>query len=97
MEDKVSKINIFSHIFPSSYKEKLIETAPKGTDIVSNVLSNSALYDLDERFRVLDKFGDIKEVLSIAAPGIGEIAGPEKAAELAKIAKQRISSRWHAS
>ena len=87
----MDKINIFSHIFPSRYKEKLIETAPKGTDIVSNVLSNTALYDLDERFRVLDKFGDIKEVLSIAAPGAGEIAGPEKAAELTKIANDGLA------
>lgn len=88
----MNKINIFSHIFPSPYKDKLIEAAPKGSDIVNNVLSNSALYDLDDRFRVLDRFGDIKEVLSIAAPGIGEIAGPEKAAELIKIANDGLAA-----
>ena len=88
---RMSKINIFSHIFPSRYKDKVIETTPSGTDIVNNVLSNTALYDLDERFRVLDKFKDVKEVLSIAAPGIGEIAGPEKAAEQAKIANDGLA------
>lgn len=87
----MGKINIFSHIIPCRYKDMLVDVAPQGNDILDNVLSNSAVYDLDERFSVMDKFGDLKEVLSIAAPGIGEVAGPEKAAELAKLANDELA------
>ncbi len=87
----MAKINIFSHIFPAKYKEALIESAPSGMDIMANVTSTPTVFDLEQRFSIMDKYEDLSEVISIASPGVGEVAGPDKAADLAKVANDGLA------
>ena len=85
------KINFFSHIIPPGYKEALIEAAPPHMDIIANISSTPTVFDLDQRFRILDRYENLQEVLSIASPGVGEVAGPAKSAELSKRANDAIA------
>ena len=52
------KIDIFNHIFPKGFFEKMLEVAPNFKDRGKRVRGVPVLYDLDERFRVMDKFDD---------------------------------------
>lgn len=59
------KIDIFSHIMPITYKEKLLKIAPSHLDIIKNVLATPSLFDLEQRFRIMDKFEGLKQVLTL--------------------------------
>lgn len=85
------KINFFSHIIPPGYKEALIKAAPPNMDIIANISSTPTVFDLEERFKILDQYEGLREVLSIASPGVAEVAGPSQSADLAKRANDAIS------
>ena len=56
-------------------------------DIGKRVRGVPMLADLDERFRVMDQFGeDYRQVLSLASPALEVLGGPNVAIELAKAA-----------
>lgn len=84
-------IDVFTHILPPKYKEAVLKAAPPGMDIVKNISSTPTVFDLDHRFRVMDKFEGLKQVLTISAPALEEVAGPKKAAELAEIANDGLA------
>src|SRR5438093_10071116 len=50
------------------------------------------LVDLDARFRILDRFDDYVQVLSLALPPVEAVASPAKSAELARIANEELSA-----
>ena len=52
---------------------------------------NPVLYDLDARFRIMDKFEPIRQVLTLAWPKLEEIAGPGKAPDLARQANDEMA------
>jgi predicted TIM-barrel fold metal-dependent hydrolase len=54
-------------------------------DIGKRMREVPMLYDLDERFRVMDRFPDYVQVLSAGMPPIEALAGPEDSPELARI------------
>lgn len=84
------KIDIFTHILPAKYKDALLKIAPLGMDIIARISSAPTVYDLDQRFRIMDQFGS-QQVLTIAAPAIEEVADAKKAPELAKIANNGLA------
>src|SRR5437879_11921738 len=70
--EDLRKIDVFNHIFPQRFFERL--TAEGGTprDMGKRVRNIPVLWDLERRFRVMDEFGDeYQQVLSIASPAIG--------------------------
>lgn len=87
----MKKINIFSHILPPKYKEALLNTAPTSLDIMSNITATPTVFDLERRFKIMDKFEGLVEMLSIAAPGVGEVAEPKTAMDLARIANDGLA------
>ena len=85
------KIDIFTHILPPKYKEALFKAAPPYMDIISNISSTPTVFDLDHRFRVMDRFEGLKQVLTISAPALEEVAGAKKAVELAQLANDGLA------
>jgi aminocarboxymuconate-semialdehyde decarboxylase len=81
----VKKIDIFNHIFPKRFQERMQEVAGTHKDMGKRVRAIPMLADLDERFRVMDRFGDYQQVLCLAQPPLEVLAGPQDAAELARI------------
>jgi aminocarboxymuconate-semialdehyde decarboxylase len=67
------KIDVFNHIFPKRFFERLQEVAVnKGA--IKRWLHIPFLHDLDVRFRMLEEFGpDYRQILSLSAPPIESI------------------------
>ncbi|HEX9462159.1 MAG TPA: amidohydrolase family protein [Alphaproteobacteria bacterium] len=85
------KIDIFPHIFPRSYFDKMVEIIPnKGA--IRRWMEIPILYDLDARLRMMDSFGpDYQQILTLSMPAIEYVASPDKSPELAKIANDGMA------
>ncbi|MFH1646133.1 MAG: amidohydrolase family protein [Chloroflexota bacterium] len=75
------KIDSYSHIVPPKYREALYKVAPEMHD--RQVLPCTPLYDLDARFRIMDKYEPLRQVLTLGRIPVEHVASPKKAAELA--------------
>ena len=87
----MKKIDIFNHIFPTGYWERMLAVAGDFKDMGKRVRSVPMLMDLDERFRVMDRFEDYHQILSLASPPLEVLAGPEVTPELAKAANDGMA------
>ena len=76
---------------PIQYKERLFKIAPSNLDIIKNVGSTPSLFDLNQRFRIMDKFEGLMQVLTLSAPSLEEIADQREAKELAMVANDGIA------
>lgn len=86
------KIDIYNHIFPQKYFDKMVEVMPVHADIGKRVRNVPVLVDLNLRFRMLDEFGDdYRQVLSLAAPPLELIAQPEISPDLARIGNDEMA------
>lgn len=85
------KIDIFPHILPLKYKEALYEAAPPDFYLQNVVDSLPTLFNLDHRFRIMDKFEGLMQVLTLSSPPVEQIANPEKAMDLAKLANDEMA------
>ena len=75
------KVDIFNHVMPAKFFERIGDYK----DIGKRMREVPMLYDLDERFRVMDRFPDYVQVLSAGMPPIEALAGPGESPELARI------------
>jgi predicted TIM-barrel fold metal-dependent hydrolase len=85
------KIDIFNHNQPAAYVARMEEVAPAFKDTGKRMRGVPMLRDLDERFRVMDRFPDYEQVLSISTPPIEAMAGPEDAVSLAERANDGMA------
>jgi len=75
------KIDVFNHIFPRLYFERLQQVAVNRGPL-KRWLHIPFLHDLDVRFRMLEQFGpDYRQILSLSAPPIEAIT-PDRQATL---------------
>jgi len=87
----MKKVDIYNHIFPKPYFEKMIEVAGGHKDLGKRVRNIPMLADLDERFRVMDRFEDYCQILSVPAPPPEVLAGPDIAPDLARRANDGMA------
>ena len=86
------KLDIFNHFFPERFYQKMMEVAPAHKDMGKRIRNIPLLHDLDGRFRVMDGFGDdYQQILSLPSPPLEALAGPQQAAELARIANDGLA------
>ena len=84
------KVDVFSHIVPRKYWDTVLERI--GTDRLQRLSSKEALgveltrtlWNIDERFQIMDKYDDLVHVLTPSGPPLELIATPVEAAELAE-------------
>jgi aminocarboxymuconate-semialdehyde decarboxylase len=85
-------IDMFNHIFPPRFYREMLARVPDGKDMQKRVRGVPMLVDLDERFRVMDRFGpDYRQVLSLASPPLEVMFGPNAAIEMAQIANDGMA------
>jgi aminocarboxymuconate-semialdehyde decarboxylase len=87
----MKKLDIFNHILPVPYYELMMEVAPNHADMGKRIRDVPVLYDLDERFRIMDRFDDYQQILSLASPPIEDLAQPDVAEQLARAANDGMS------
>lgn len=88
------KIDIFPHFLPSKYKEAVVKKANPYFSSAwwDKVLDGTpALFDLDVRLRLMDRHEGLGEVLTVSAPPVEEIADPETAGYLSKLANDGLA------
>ena len=85
------KLDIFNHIFPRRFFEKMMEVDPSHKDIGKRVREIPVLVDLDARFRVMDQFDDYAQVICLPNPPLEIIGSPEISPELAKVANDGMA------
>jgi len=85
------KIDVFNHIFPKKYFDKMVEVLPGGKDMHKRVRAIPCIVDLDERFRIMDKFGEYVQIICLGAPPIEVYGAPPLSTEMAKIANDGMA------
>lgn len=85
------KLDIFNHIFPRRFFDRMVEVAPGGADMHKRVRAIPCIVDLDERFRIMDKFGDYQQVISLPSPPIEAFGPPPLSTELAQLANDGMA------
>ncbi len=85
------KLDIFNHIFPKIFYDKMMAVNPDLVDIGKRVRGVPVLYDLDERFRCMDLFEDYAQIICLASPPLEIIAGPDVTPDLAKVANDGMA------
>jgi uncharacterized protein len=85
------KIDIFTHIYPVPFFEKLMHVAPNFKDVGKRSRGVPMLVDLDERFRVMDRFEGYEQVLSLPTPPLEVMGTPAQALDLARTANDGMA------
>lgn len=83
------KIDIYSHILPKKYLDTCIKKASAIGEV--RELRLKPVTDLNVRLRLMDRYPDVLQVLTLASPPIEQYTTPEIAAELAKIANDELA------
>jgi aminocarboxymuconate-semialdehyde decarboxylase len=87
----MEKLDIFNHIFPRPFYDLMMKVAPDYGDMGKRVRNVPMLYDLEERFRIMDRFEGYRQVLSLASPPVEVFGGPEVAVELSRAANDGMA------
>jgi aminocarboxymuconate-semialdehyde decarboxylase len=83
-------IDIFNHFMPKSIFDRLASLVP-GHVALSAFPELPTLWDVDARLAMMDEFGDLQHVLSLANPPIEMLGTPDKTPELARIANDGLA------
>jgi predicted TIM-barrel fold metal-dependent hydrolase len=85
------KIDIFNHIFPKSYFDKMVKVAPNGKDMHKRVRNIPCIVDLDERFRIMDMFDEYAQIICLGSPPIEVFGPPPISTDMAKLANDGMA------
>jgi len=81
----MKKLDIFPHIFPKPYFDKMIEIVPS-KDAIRRWTNIPVLYDLEKRLQMMDEFEQYQQVLTLSMPAIEYVAQPDQSPALARLA-----------
>src|SRR5688572_15836312 len=85
------KIDVFNHIFPKAFFDRYISGGGAGKDIGKRMERVPVVVDLDYRFRVMDEFGDLRQVITLPQPPLETIADPTLSPMLAEMANDGLA------
>jgi predicted TIM-barrel fold metal-dependent hydrolase len=85
------KIDIFNHIIPQKYFDKMVSISPRGKDIQKRVRAIPSMVDLDVRFRIMDLFEEYVQVICLANPPIEALGPPPVSREMAELANDSMA------
>jgi predicted TIM-barrel fold metal-dependent hydrolase len=85
------KIDVFNHVLPKKYKDALDKAVPDYAQKAHND-NLPTLWDMDHRFRIMDKYQGLMHVLTVSRPPIEEVlSDPKKALDLTKLANDEVA------
>jgi uncharacterized protein len=84
-------VDIYCHICPDQYLQEMNRIAPRLGNIAARLRGVKKLFDLDERFREMDQFGDYREIISLPNPPIEDLATGEVGLYLARIGNDAMA------
>jgi predicted TIM-barrel fold metal-dependent hydrolase len=84
-------IDCFNHFFPQRFFAGVLQTPAAQKDMGKRVRGIPALFDLDERLRIVDSFPDYSQILSLSMPALDRLWGPEESPEWARIGNDELA------
>jgi predicted TIM-barrel fold metal-dependent hydrolase len=87
----VTKIDIFPHILPKPYFDKMLAMSERSAYMQKRVRDIPVMYDLDTRFRIMEQYDGYRQVLTLNLPPIEFVAGPKESPDLAKLANDSMA------
>src|SRR5579871_5144582 len=84
-------IDIYCHIYPEKFFEEMTKLSPQTQNLGKRLRSITKLFDLNERFREMDQFGDYRQIISLPNPPIEDIAKGVAALQLARIGNDAMA------
>lgn len=80
-------IDVYSHITPPKYKDLLNKTLP-------NLFGfpDPSLWDMEYRFKLMDHFEGLVQVLTVSLPSLDKVPDIDKAKDLAKCANDEMAA-----
>src|SRR5881409_1762406 len=85
------KIDIFPHIMPRRYFDRMLQVAPPGMALQKRMSGIPVLVDVELRLRIMDRYEGYVQVLTLANPPIEVAAGPDLSPELARLANDGMA------
>ncbi|HZR68020.1 MAG TPA: amidohydrolase, partial [Burkholderiales bacterium] len=83
-------LDVFNHFMPKSIFDRLAQLVP-GHVALSAFPELPTLWNVDARLRMMDEFGDLQHVISLANPPIEMLGTADKTPELARIANDGLA------
>jgi uncharacterized protein len=83
------KIDIFAHILPPKYLAAFAKIVPAIHNTTEG--RNEAIVNLDMRLRLMDRYPDVAQVLTLAQPAPESLLSPKNAVRLAKIGNDELA------
>ena len=84
-------IDIYPHILPIKYKEALDKKGGEGFYLRTVDDALPALWDLESRFRIMDRYRGLTQVLTLASPPVEIVVELKDAIELSMIANDEMA------
>ncbi len=84
-------VDIYCHIFPERFFQEMTKVTPMLENLGKRMRSITKLFDLDLRFKEMDRFGEYRQIISLPNPAIEDIASPEVGLKLARIANDSMA------
>ncbi len=88
------KIDIFPHIFPKAFFDRMMQIAEGNPALKANIkrwLHIPVLWDLEARLKMMDRFKGYKQILTLSLPAIEYLAGPDQSPGLARLANDGMA------
>lgn len=85
------KIDVFNHVFPKAFFDRYISKGGAGKDIGERMTRVPIVVDLDYRFRVMDEFGDLRQVITLPQPPLETLGDPALSPVLAQMANDGLA------
>ena len=83
-------IDVFNHFTPKAYFDRLPDFIP-GHPVLSAFPRLKTLWDVEARLALMDEFGDMQHVISLANPPLELTAGPDKTPDLARLPNDTLA------
>lgn len=84
-------LDAFNHFFPSALWQRMQTLEGAGRNIGKRMQGVPCIYDLDERFRVMDMFQDYRQVISLGMPPVEAMGDPETTPDLARMGNDGLA------
>lgn len=85
------KIDVFTHFVPPKYLCALKKKAFKGPYMVSPLELTPAINDMGARLRIVEKYDEYVQVLTLAGPPLDAVVSKEDGVELAKLVNDEMA------
>lgn len=83
------RIDVAAHILPDRYYARLQQMP--GFYMSRRIKGIPALWDLGARFRIMDRFTEYQQVLSLAIPPLDRLGPPDVTPDLAKLGNEELA------